>query len=267
MRIIYTKTFTLFFFFLAVTAVLMFTHARGWSSALESYVAQAPRPFINLFRSIGRSAVSVSNYFATVSEINKSDALLKEQIRSLQEQNLALQQHKLENEILKKELNYRNTSRLPVVSASAIARDPTGFSQILTIDAGYRDNVKVGDAVVSQGALVGRIASADALTSKVLLITDPQSAIEARNSVTGDNGILRGSYGSGLILDMLSQNAKITKGDLVMTFGLASQIPRGVLIGTIGEIQSKPNDLLQKATVVPAADLKNLIFLDVISSK
>ncbi len=258
------KSVTLFITLIVVAIFLIFFSIKGIFNPVESTAQQAPRPVIYIFSSIGRSVKSFFTYFGSVHNLNKQNALLTEQVRTLQQDNINLQQYKVENDILKKELSYRDVQKFELISGTVIASDPTGFSQTVIINIGSSEGVQQGSAVLAQGVLVGRVSSVDTFTSKVLLITDPQSTFQASIAGTSDNGIVRGSYGSGILLDTISQSVKVNKGDQVVTAGLNPDIPRGILIGSIGEVQSQKNDLLQNASVVSGADLKNLYFLSVI---
>ena len=228
---------------------------------------QTPRPLVYVFQKIGNSFGSFFSYFSSVARVSRENAELKEQVRVLQQEKVILQQHRLENENLRKELAFRQENALQLLSAAVIGKDPTGFSQTLVINAGTDQNVRQGAAVLSQGVFVGKIVEVNSFTSKVMLITDPQSTIDAQISSTGDTGIIRGSYGFGMVLDMISQNAKINKGDEVVTLGLTADVPKGLLVGTVGDFQSNKNYMLQKATVVPSVYVKDLTFVSVVQAQ
>ncbi|MDB4940026.1 MAG: rod shape-determining protein MreC [Candidatus Doudnabacteria bacterium] len=260
----FSRTFTVFSFLLALTLLLIFLHVRGLAKPVESTAAQVPRPFVYVFSGIGNSIKSFFGYFSSVSKVNNQNAELAAQVRTLQQDNIILQQYKLENEKLKKELGYKDLSKYQLIPGTVIGMDPTGYSQAVVLNIGSNDGVRVGAAVLSEGVLVGKIITVESFTSKVLLVTDPQSNIDAQISLTGDNAIVRGSYGSGMVIDLVSQSVQLNKGDEVVTAGLNADLPKGILIGSVGELQSQKNGLFQKATVVPSTDLKNLNFVSVI---
>jgi rod shape-determining protein MreC len=266
MRFIYTKTFAYFSVILAIALLLIFLHLKGWIKPLESTLAEIPRPFIAISQSSGNYIKSFFSFFGSVAKLNRVNSDLRQQVTDLSEQNALLEQFKLENDTLKKELAYRNTAKSNLISADVISKDPTDFSQTITLNIGSNQSINEGDGVLAQGVFVGKIISVQSFTAKAQLISDPQSAVDAALSATGEIGVLKGSFGSGVALDDISQNVSINKGDRVVTAGLTSNIPKGILIGTIGEIQSQKNDLLQRASVIPAVDLKQLRFVAVIRS-
>ena len=258
------KKFAYFSVLLAVILFFIFLHLKGIFKPVESALAEAPRPVIYVLSGIGHSFQSFFSFFGSVAALNQTNSNLQNRVLALEQENVALQQAKLENDILRKELDYRATSKLNLVSANVIASDPSGFSQVVVIDVGSNDGIKNNDAVLSEGAFIGKILETNALTSKVLLVTDPQSTIDVQIGPTGDRGILRGSYGSGIVVDMVSQNTQLGSNDEVVTAGLTDQVPRGLYIGNIGEAQNQKTDLLQKATVISGVDLKHLIFVSVV---
>ncbi len=259
-----SKQITLFIFLLVMALFLIFAHSAGKTGKAESIAAKVPGPVVYIFNGLGNGFKSFFSYFSSVASVGRQNAELKEQLIRLEQENVTLQANALENEKLRKELNYRSASKYNLVSANVIAKDPSGFNQSVIIDAGADDGISVGAAVLAQGVLVGRVTSTNSGTAKVLLVTDPQSVIDAQIAATGDNGLLRGSYGSGIIVDMISQNVQINRGDAVVSAGLNTDLPSGLLIGTIGDLQSQKNDLLQKATVISPIDLKNLDIVSVI---
>lgn len=264
MRFIYSKESKYFIIALIFAAALVFAHTLGWISPIEAGIADVPRPFVVVFQGVGSGLKSFFGIFTSVNHLKSTNAQLQSQNINLQEQVAGLQQASLENELLRQELNYRATSKLKLISAIVIGKDPGGITQAVTINEGSRDGVTIGSAVLAQGVFIGKVVSTTDFDAKVLLITDPQSSIDAQIGSSGDKGVLKGSFGSGVTISMISQTSSVNQGDQVVTAGLTDNTPSGLLIGTIGDVQSGKNQLLQNASVVSPIDLKNLKFLSVV---
>lgn len=264
MQFLYSREFKYFSGLTALVITAVVLHAVGWFQPIESAAMEIPRPFVAAYEDVGHAFTTFFGVFGSVHRLRQTNASLESQVVSLEEQNSSLQQDKLENAILQQELSYRSTTSLHLLSATVIGKDPSGLSQTVILNVGSNAGAKVGDAVVAQGAYVGKIVSTDDLTSRMMLITDPQSSVDAEISSTGDTGVLRGSYGSGVSISMVSQKSSITNGDSVVTAGLTAGEPQGLLIGSIGALQSQPNELLQQASVVPAVDFTHLQFVAVV---
>jgi rod shape-determining protein MreC len=71
-------------------------------------------------------------------------------------------------------------------------------------------------------------------------------------------GVADGDLRQGLILDLLPPDADIPKGTLVVTSGLGGRFPPGILIGSIEDIQQRPQAAFKKAVLEPAAKLSSL---------
>jgi len=264
MDFIYSKHFKYLISVLVIVVLLTVFHSFGWVEPVESVLVEIPRPLVAVISSTGRGVGSFFGTFSSISNLNKQNAVLANSVTNLQEQISSFQEDRLENQLLKQELDFRATSQLKFLSANVIGKDPSGLSQSIIINVGSHDGVVSGDAVEAQGVFVGVVTEVSNLNSKVLLITDPQSSIDAEVTSNGDKGVLRGSYGSGISIEMISQTSSLTSGDRVVTAGLSGEVPQGLLIGTIGDIQTGKNQLLQGASVVPSVDLKNLIFVSVV---
>jgi rod shape-determining protein MreC len=146
-----------------------------------------------------------------------------------------------------------------------IGQDPQGLGNWLTIGKGSRDGIAIGmPVIVSEGILVGRIDEVGPNYSRVNLITNTTSAINALDLETSAKGLLRGSYSLGIMMDMISQGDVINNGDRVITSGLGGELPRGLLIGNIQEVGVSVDKLFQQAVVVPAVKYRDLDMVFVI---
>jgi rod shape-determining protein MreC len=71
-------------------------------------------------------------------------------------------------------------------------------------------------------------------------------------------GVADGDLLQGIILDLLPPDAAIAKGTLVVTSGLGGNYPPGILIGSIKDIEERPQAAFKKATLEPATQLSSL---------
>jgi rod shape-determining protein MreC len=146
---------------------------------------------------------------------------------------------------------------------SAFGR-PAELSDAIVLACGSEEEVKEGQAVLSEGFLIGKVVFVGSHTSTALLITNAQSAIDARISKNGVEGVVKGSFGSGMILDLVTQTAELTPGDLVVTAGINNRIPKDILIGEVGQIISQPNDLFKKASITSPIRFRSVDFVFVV---
>jgi cell shape-determining protein MreC len=70
-------------------------------------------------------------------------------------------------------------------------------------------------------------------------------------------GILRGGI-SGLSVTDLLIDATITTNESIVTSGLGGELPAGIPIGTIVEVQERKGDITKKASLRSPLDLSKL---------
>jgi rod shape-determining protein MreC len=156
------------------------------------------------------------------------------------------------------------TLSFETVPAPVIARDPSNILATIVLGAGADQGVKVGNVVVSDQGLVGRVSEVGANYSKVVLITDASSTLSALVEGSRATGIVRGQYGDSLIMDWILQTEKVKPGDVVVTAGLGlgdelrSLYPKGLVVGKVVQIQNAEAAAYQRAIIAPAVDLRRL---------
>ena len=112
-------------------------------------------------------------------------------------------------------------------------------------------------AVVSSGAIIGKIERVHDKSSDVFLVSDPEFRILAMTQNGRAKGIVRGQLGSGLRMEQIAQNEVIDVGEYVMSAG-SDRVPKGLPIGTIESIDRSDNEIFQAANVKPLVDTQRL---------
>jgi rod shape-determining protein MreC len=80
------------------------------------------------------------------------------------------------------------------------------------------------------------------------------------------DAVLLGSVTGDVSLDMISQDAHVEPGDLILTSGLGGGYPPDLILGQVLSIRSLEYELFQQATVQPAADFARLEIVLVITN-
>src|SRR5690606_29622833 len=104
------------------------------------------------------------------------------------------------------------------------------------------------------------------LTSKVLLITDASSAVNAIMQSSRLNGVVRGVPGGDLVMDYIPQSGLFSIGEVVLTSGLGGRFPKGIPIGQVVEIRQRDIDVFQQAVVRPTVDFSRLELVMVVTN-
>jgi rod shape-determining protein MreC len=160
-----------------------------------------------------------------------------------------------------------------------IFSSPTLWYATVRIDKGADDGVQLGQPVMNEEALIGRITAVFNGSAQVTLLTDTSATdtsagVSARAGPRGVFGIVR-PVGAGnandLLLTSTPPGAKLNQGDRVVTRGtvsdtndMSSLYPRGLPIGVITRIDNKGTDT-QEIHVRPDANMRDLDFVQVLT--
>lgn len=188
--------------------------------------------------------------------VRQENVKLKEDIKKLRVEKFELAEAGIQNTRLKKLLDFKEIPSYPIVSANVIGGSPSLLrSEVVVVDRGSRDGISQGMPVASSEGIVGRVLTVGDRSSEVLLITDPVSAVDAFIHRTRVRGIVKGT-GGGCAMEYIEQNSDVSKGDKVISSGKEGFFPKGVIIGTVSEIETKGSFI--SAQISPFVDLDSL---------
>lgn len=152
--------------------------------------------------------------------------------------------------------------QLSTVTASIYSSGATPFDNVRYIDKGANDGILVGQAVVDEDGLIGRVDLVSANDARVRLITDPLVSIGVRVQSTNETGIVSGRGEGPLRLEMFRASQPIYEGALVVTDG--SRFPPGLVVGTVAETAAAEVGFVLRSVVEPAARLSQIDYVKVI---
>lgn len=225
-------------------------------------------------RVLHEAGTTVRNYMANLADLatlRQRNRELEEQVAALTVENLRLHEVEAENARLRQLLNFAQSHpgygyRGSQVVGRVIAEEPSNVVQSITIDLGSKHGMKVGMPVVTERGLVGRIAEVYESASRVLLITDSSSGVNAILQNARLRGILRGRTQQDPILDYLSPEEAVSVGDIVLTSGEGGNFPRGIPIGQVVEVERNDVEMFQRAVVRTTVDFNTLETVLVVTS-
>jgi rod shape-determining protein MreC len=152
------------------------------------------------------------------------------------------------------------------IVAQVIGQESNNFLGYIMLDLGTNHGIEVGFPVVTDRGLVGRISEVTDTTSKVLLIEDASSAVNAVLQSSRLNGVIRGTPGGNLLMDYIPQAESFSVGEVVLTSGLGGRFPKGIPIGQVIEIRQRDIDVFQQAVVRPTVDFPRLELVMVVTN-
>ena len=164
----------------------------------------------------------------------------------------------LENGRLRHLLGFENVLPGPMVAARVIGRDPSSWSKTVIVDKGTHDGVRQAAPVVIPEGVVGVVVDVSTRNAKVLLLIDPNSAVDAIVQQTRARGIVKGGESDFCIFEYVLRKHELSVGDTVVSSGLDSVFPKGLRIGRVSEIVRLNAGIFQKVSVTPTVDFEIL---------
>lgn len=155
-----------------------------------------------------------------------------------------------------------------------IFQSPTVWYATVRVDKGSDDGVEVGQPVINEEALIGRVTEVFGGAAQVTLITDRTMKVPARAGRRGEFGIVEPSSAGNpndLIMKFTEPGARISIGDRVVTRGTEpedrkqSLYPVGLPIGRVTRIENEGTDT-QEIHLRPYADMRSLDFVQILTN-
>jgi rod shape-determining protein MreC len=257
---------------ITISLALMFLSTTAPAVEVQNGVRFAFRPIQAGLDSVARS---VTGMVETVTEIQTlhrtNDELARENAR-LAAENARTKELERQNGILTELLDVKGSLSFSTVTGSVIGRESSQFRRVVTIDVGSDSGVKEGDVVVGAGgALVGRITGVTGDSASVLLVNDTSSTVIGQLGANQATGSVLGQLGGVLIMENIDTTERLQIGDTVVTAGIdlgggvRSPFPKGLLIGSLVDVERDANAVTQTAFIQPAADLDRLEYVLVIT--
>lgn len=252
---------------IAVIGLLIFLHVTKIIKPVETLIINILNPIFSGFYSISsdlRSTYNDQTDKRDLAEINKE---IEKKNNELTVENTRLKVLEEENKVLREHLKFLVKAEYNYIMANIISRGILDDSnQSVIINRGSRDGLYSGLAIISsQGIIIGKITEARDNISEICLITSSQCRLAAtvlNNDKT--SGIAQGDLGLTIKVDFIPQTEEINIDDTIITSGLEQDIPRGLVIGRVTEVNKESNKLWQNAIIEPLVDLDELNIVSVL---
>lgn len=144
------------------------------------------------------------------------------------------------------------------VVGRVIGLDPSNLQRYITLDVGKEAGIAHNMPVATNRGLVGRVSTVGNGWSRVLLIIDASSSVNALTQSTRATGLIQGQPDGNLVMRAIPQGDVVSVGDTVFTSGLGGNFPRQIPIGQVTEVERQDYELYQTALVHPTVDFDHL---------
>lgn len=199
---------------------------------------------------------------------------LREENSRLAGQAAAASELLLENERLRRILNLPSPATWEHIPAEVILRDPRFWHEQFTIDRGSIHGIRIGTAALAVSdsgmpVFVGVVSSLSRKTATVMTVYNPELRMSAILPRSGAAGIIHSGNlppGKGMLpVGFLPLRQPYTLGEVLQTSGFEQNIPPGLKIGNLSDVQSADSlfsgELYLSGRFIPAMRLNEVRFL------
>ena len=203
----------------------------------------------------------MSSPFISQNQLEIEDRLTNARILELEQKIIELEQQNEQFTELVKQVDIKQQSD---TIAPIIGRSANNWWSQVTLGRGSKDGIKPGYIVLGIGGVVGRVVSVTKHTSRVLLLSDPNSRVGVTVSRSRNLGYLRGNNSQTAVMQFFTKVTDVKVGDAIATSPLGNLYPHGMTIGKVvsidrdrgaapeAEIQlNAPLDLLEWVVIRP----------------
>lgn len=246
--------------FLAINFIVITTSSRDTLpvSGIERITISVVSPFQKALTSSFQFTKEIwDTYFLAVLAVNENMQLKQKLSRSVEikTQNDELV---LENIRLKKFVNFTDQVPDTYVAAQIIARDPSPWFKTVMIDKGAKDGLAKGSPVLVSEGIVGQLIEVAPHYSRVLLIIDRNSAVDALVQDSRVRGIIKGNNEDMCSFVYALRKDEVKEGEMIVSSGLDQVFPKGLRIGRISKVTKVHSQLFQDITIETSVDFDKI---------
>lgn len=234
---------------------------------LRKIVLETVAPIYGVLSGPIRSVQDAWTRYILLVGIQEENRNLKKKINELKAVLVSYQEGYQEAQRLKKLLAITDHDPYRFVTAKVIGREQAALSRTVLINKGLSDGLKNGMPVIAYPGLIGRLVDVSWHVSRVLLLIDENSNIDAIVQRNRTQGIISGAGSQGMILKYISKTQDVQKGDIMVSSGMGGVFPKGWLIGQVINVDRQDAGLFLKIKVAPFVDFAKLEELLILSSE
>jgi len=237
-----------------------------WSGVLPDQRVAKPRglvmealaPFQTAAARLADGGASIIHDYLDLVGVQRENARLRAELAREETQRTRLAELEAENLHLSDLLELKQALALKSAAANVIGADASGLARTLVVEGGSNLGFEAGMAALSTDGVVGKLIAVGPSSSRVLLINDHNSALDAFDQRSRVRGIVAGVVDDGLVMKYVDRSEDVKSGDTIVTSGLDGIFPRGLLVGEVTAVVREGPGLFLTVNVAPAADFRRL---------
>ncbi len=187
---------------------------------------------------------------------------LKREVLRLKSDLILLDQYREENQRFRELLGSSFVRDEKKMVTEVMAVDTSPYRHQVVIDKGRIDGVYEGQPVINENGIVGQVTFVGAHNSRIMLLTDSNSAIPVQ-VIRNDIRVIASGNGSidEIQLEHIPTSTDIQKDDLLVTSGLGGIYPEGYPVAHVKSVQRDNRREFASIIAEPVVDFDRLRYL------
>ncbi len=250
--------------------LIFFLHFIKVLTPLENLAISAAKPLAGFFYGSGSKIRNSYEESKKNKDVSSRIEFLEKEVVRLTVLNANFKELEQDNNKLRAQLNFLSANKYTSVLANVISQnlvfDIREGDQDIVIDKGSRDGIKEDVGVVDEnGVIIGKVSEVRDHLSKICLTTNRNCKLAATiQNQDRTMGITEGDLGLTIKMNYIPQSEKINNNDVVITSGLGGNIPRGLVVGKVSQINNRSNEIWQDVNIEPLFNINTLTIVTVL---
>ena len=210
----------------------------------------------------------------TISEVVERLSTYREENESLRKENAdllsklsKLQGLEIENEKLSSQIGSKVTLKENKVLAMVTSMNNYLTPTEITINVGKSSGVAIGNSVILNDFLVGKVSEVGENKSQVTLLSSNKYSYIVTNKDLSAKGNLTLNSSNELIMSLVLPGEIIKIGDLIVTDSSNTDVMKNLIIGEVSEIRNSQNGFNKDVVITRSLDYSKLDLVYVVLSK
>ncbi len=252
--------------FVIISIILMTIDVRSSSEGIAGSVRSGTQAIVAPIQSAANAIVRPIAGFvdgvANLAGLRAENADLRAELDEANRRLAETEPLRSENEELRNLLNLGSLDTLQSQIGRVQARGSSDFDHSIVVNKGAADGVVVDYPVRNLDGLVGRVVSVTESSARVMLLTNPNHAVEVLVVGSEDRGSAKGRGASDLQFISATAEQEIAEGATLVTD--AGRYPAGLLVGYASETAQRQAGFAVQTPIAPAVDFTTLDFVEIL---
>ncbi len=247
-----------------IIAVILIIGSGGRLHSIGGFVSRMLSPVSRIFHRAAELVNPKESNGLSLSDLQNRNETVEADNRRLLAENARLLALQEENRRLREYLGFAQMDSASLEMVEVVARglpeDSWRNREVITLSSGEKDGLRVGLPIISpEGVLMGKITSVKDHLAEACLLYSPDCRLAVGVAEeTATIGVAQGDLGLTVRIDFIPQTRELKEGQIIVTSGLESGMPPGLVIGRVSRVIKQANELWQSALVEPSADFETV---------